>query len=199
MLHLLHRRGVFLLRVEEAAPPPLLTDAQKEDVLQNAEKELFDLQQLLGVMHKQGFKDTKEYQELVTLYTQLSRSIMEAIKSTGLAATLAVSKAAGAASQALAGSTNVPKRLRESIGQDISRFGTSLGPATMRGMTSQGEEVENLQKVLNWEKISVSIDGIYSPETMVAVRTLQKKYGINPTGTVGAETRRLLNTLIGKD
>ena len=92
----------------------------------------------------------------------------------------------------------LPRRNVAGLKEDLPRFTNPLGPPG-RSKFTQGWEVENLQKVLNWEKISVNIDGIYTPDTMTAVKSLQKKYGLPVNGIVGSETRKLLNILIGKD
>ena len=56
----------------------------------------------------------------------------------------------------------------------------------------QGADVESVQRALAAAKIAVDQDGIYHPSTAAAVARFQKQQGINISGVVDDQTRRVL-------
>lgn len=57
---------------------------------------------------------------------------------------------------------------------------------------SKGNDVSNLQKLLNQKGYNLSVDGIYGDKTLAAVRDWQKKNGYTVDGLVGPNTIRRL-------
>lgn len=81
--------------------------------------------------------------------------------------------------------------------QRIGPFSHTLG--TGQGAITEGEEVADLQKLLNLEGLHVQVTGKYGTTTTLAVRKFQDKYHLNQrNGVVGVETRRLLNRLVAQ-
>jgi hypothetical protein len=56
----------------------------------------------------------------------------------------------------------------------------------------EGADVKSVQRALAAAKIAVEEDGVYRPATAAAVARFQKRHGINVSGVVDDETRRLL-------
>ncbi len=57
---------------------------------------------------------------------------------------------------------------------------------------TRGDEVRDLQAMLVRLGHTLTVDGIFGPDTAKAVMTLQKKAGVDPDGVVGPKTRAVL-------
>ncbi|MEK7511297.1 MAG: peptidoglycan-binding protein [Patescibacteria group bacterium] len=65
---------------------------------------------------------------------------------------------------------------------------------------SRGAEVTQLQLTLfQFGYSTAAPNGVYSETTAAGVRALQKKYGLPETGTLGAQTRAILNPFIARN
>lgn len=62
----------------------------------------------------------------------------------------------------------------------------------LRSPYMQGNDVGAIQKSLVSDGFSISVDGIFGPETEEAIKQLQNKHGLKPDGIVGLSTRSVL-------
>lgn len=88
-----------------------------------------------------------------------------------------------------------PRKVPEAV-REMPAFRSMLGLPAVRGATSTGPEVENLQRILCWQGHSVAVDGQFSMHTQLALVKWQKQAGLPADGVLGAATRRVLNALI---
>lgn len=75
----------------------------------------------------------------------------------------------------------------------IPRFEATLGPPGQHGAVAMGEEVGYLQRLLAHLGYQVEESEEYDKATLQAVMDFQETNELEPTGMVGAETRKLLN------
>ncbi|WP_426350232.1 peptidoglycan-binding domain-containing protein [Alloiococcus sp. CFN-8] len=59
---------------------------------------------------------------------------------------------------------------------------------------SRGSQVKNLQTILNGKGYKLSVDGMFGPKTLAAVKAFQKGNGLSADGIVGPKTRAVLNS-----
>ena len=82
----------------------------------------------------------------------------------------------------------------------VSRSNSSSSNDHWTGQTlregSKGEDVKELQRMLNSAGYNVKVDGVYGSETEGAVRSFQKLVGISVDGIAGAQTYRSLKSYI---
>ncbi|WP_096225913.1 peptidoglycan-binding protein [Geobacillus sp. FJAT-46040] len=82
----------------------------------------------------------------------------------------------------------------------LSRSNSSSSNDHWTGQTlregSKGEDVKELQRMLNSAGYNVKVDGVYGSETEGAVRSFQKLVGISVDGIAGAQTYRSLKSYI---
>ncbi len=73
---------------------------------------------------------------------------------------------------------------------------TTVRPTLNLGST--GEDVKDLQKVLNgtFVDISLVVDGVFGKQTQEAVTVFQKQYGLTPDGIVGPNTWAVIDTIV---
>lgn len=163
----------------------------KQDI-DRSQQLLTEIGETLAIMTNLGHKDTPEYQDMLASYQELSRAITDGLKcvqgNEKQQASISRTTSLDAAGFDLAG---------------ITPLKGPLGPAatgTLGGVTpGQLAEVANLQKFLNAVGISAPGSGPYEARTRIAVQQFQTKYGLKVTGTVGAETRKLINDIIAGD
>ena len=73
---------------------------------------------------------------------------------------------------------------------------TTVRPTLSLGST--GEDVKDLQKVLNgtFVDISLVVDGVFGKQTQEAVMAFQKQYGLTVDGIVGPNTWAVIDTIV---
>jgi|GEM_PF-545286 len=64
--------------------------------------------------------------------------------------------------------------------------GATIAPAGVLRVGSSGSDVKSLQRKLRLKGIRVPVDGSYGPQTRAAVRILQRKLHLKPTGIADA-------------
>ena len=70
---------------------------------------------------------------------------------------------------------------------------TTVRPTLSLGST--GEDVKDLQKVLNGTVADLAVDGVFGKQTQEAVMAFQKQYGLSPDGIVGPNTWTVIDTI----
>jgi len=62
-------------------------------------------------------------------------------------------------------------------------------------LRSTGEDVKDLQKVLNGTVADLAVDGIFGQQTKEAVLAFQKQYNLTMDGIVGSQTWAIVDTI----
>ena len=70
---------------------------------------------------------------------------------------------------------------------------TTVRPTLSLGST--GEDVKDLQKVLNGTVADLAVDGVFGKQTQEAVMAFQKQYGLTIDGIVGPKTWAIVDTI----
>ena len=70
---------------------------------------------------------------------------------------------------------------------------TTARPTLSLGST--GDDVKDLQKVLNGTVADLAVDGVFGKQTQEAVMAFQKQYGLTVDGVVGPKTWAIVDTI----
>ena len=84
-------------------------------------------------------------------------------------------------------SNNQEKIMKDAVQNTTVRPTLSLG--------STGEDVKDLQKVLNGTVADLAVDGVFGKQTQEAVMAFQKQYGLIVDGIVGPKTWAIVDTI----
>lgn len=174
-------------RVADASAEPEFHDlnpAQQQvllDMTLHCLTQIAGLEQLMG---EKGLADSEEFSVLSEARLELTHEVQQARATWREEQQQQQADVAAEAPEASAAYQAIPP------------FTHTLGP--MEGAVNEGQEVINLQKLLNLEGLELPLSGHYDRPTSQAVGKLQAKYNLQQrNGIVGRETRQLLNRLTG--
>ena len=163
----------------------VLTDSPEAVALRRdmarSRQHLAEIRDLMELMASQRAGETDAYRDILASYQTLSLAIQRAARALKRDEDRQADEAVH---------TEEAAAHRDFTG--IAPIKGTLGP----GGRTRGTEVSNLQRFLAAAGSAVPASNEYDKPTRLAVQEFQRRYHLEPTGIVGAETRRVMNELI---
>lgn len=183
---LIARRGLACMQLCDTDPvgpgDPL---AQLRSDIGQSQRLLDGITGVLDRIEQLGMTETPEYREIVADRQRLSRMVTEATRQ---------EHEIGEQQAQQHRSSQTAVFLPRLTG--IAPIRSTLGSSGQGRQVGHRLEVESLQRFLTALGIEIPTTGVYDAQTRAAVQQFQGRYQLKSTGTVGAETRQVINDLL---